>query len=332
MHDYTFCSPTQIQTYNTMKKIFYFLLPLTIFATSICSCSSDDSSYNPYFHQEKSPFYPNEIRIEKQSGKRDISEKWTFEYNTDRTISAYTHETTTKQQKEGYIETTVEKESGSLSYYNNGNIVNVISTEKEIFGYDYQKYSKERIIENVECVEGRITAIERMIDSYNKDGVKTSSTTTNRTFEYAGEHCVASTYTDRDNAAGHITHTYTYNWDGGCRLTSIDIDEKGGDSRTRKTYNYTYGKLGTNHVFQANAFLYNHMPQIYAAMGYMGKDCPYTLYREEQVFKLFIDGRWEVDNSADNKIFTLINNGTDEFKYDISSDIYSTNYDIKFIK
>lgn len=314
-----------------MKKIFYFLLPLTIFATSICSCSSDDSSYNPYFHQEKSPFYPNEIRIEKQSGKRDISEKWTFEYNTDRTISAYTHETTTKQQKEGYIETTVEKESGSLHYANDAKIINEIECEKEIFGYDYQKYSKERIFENVQCVEGRVEAIERIIISYDKNGSE-STTTTNRTFEYAGEHCVASIYTDWDNVAGHITHTYTYNWDGDCRLASIDIDEKGGDSRTRKTYNYTYGKLGTNHVFQANAFLYNHMPQIYAAMGYMGKDCPYTLYREEQVFKLFIDGRWEVDNSADSKIFTLINNGTDEFKYDISSDIYSTNYDIKFIK
>lgn len=317
-----------------MRKILYLLLPIALIAISISSCSSssDDTAFNPYLEQEKSPFYPNEIRIEKQSGKRDISEKWTFEYNTDRTISAYTHETTTKQQKEGYIETTVEKESGSLSYYPNGKIANIINAEKEIFGYDYQKYNKEIIIENVECVEGRVEAIERMIDSYNKEGVKTSSTTTNRTFEYAGEHCVASIYTDRDNAAGHITHTYTYNWDGDCRLASIDIDEKGGDSRTRKTYNYTYGKLGTNHVFQANAFLYNHMPQIYAAMGYMGKDCPYTLYREEQVFKLFIDGRWEVDNSADNKIFTLINNGTDEFKYDISSDIYSTNYDIKFIK
>lgn len=316
-----------------MRKILYLLLPIALIAISISSCSSsDDTAFNPYLEQEKSPFYPNEIIIEKQSGKREISEKWTFEYNSNRTISAYTHETTTKQQKEGYIETTVEKESGNLSYYPNGNIANVINAEKEIFGYDYQKYSKERIIEDVECVEGRITDIERMIDSYNKDGVKTSSTTTNRTFEYAGEHCVASRYTDMDNAAGHITHTYTYNWDGGCRLTSIDIDEKGGDSRTRKTYNYTYGKLGTNHVFQTNAFLYNHLPQIYAAMGYMGKDCPYTLYREEQVFKLFIDGRWEVDNSADNKIFTLINNGTDEFKYDISSDIYSTNYDIKFIK
>ena len=102
-----------------MRKILYLLLPIALIAISISSCSSssDDTAFNPYLEQEKSPFYPNEIRIEKQSGKRDISEKWTFEYNTDRTISAYTHETTTKQQKEGYIETTVEKESGSLSYY-----------------------------------------------------------------------------------------------------------------------------------------------------------------------------------------------------------------------
>ena len=316
-----------------MRKILYLLLPIALIAISISSCSSsDDTPFNPYLEQEKSPFYPNEIIIEKQSAKREISEKWTFEYNSNRTISAYTHETTTKQQKEGYIETTVEKESGSLSYYPNGNIANVINAEKEIFGYDYQKYNKERIIENIQCTEGRITTIERMIDSYNKDGVKTSSTTTNRTFEYADEFCVASTYTDKDNAAGQITHTYTYNWDGDCKLTSIDIDEKDGSLRTLKAYSYTYGKLGTNHMFQTNAFLYNHMPQIYAAMGYFGKDCPYTLYQEEQSFRLLIDGKWEEDYSADSKIFTLTHNGANEFKYDVTSDIYNTNYDIKFIK
>lgn len=97
-----------------MRKILYLLLPIALIAISISSCSSsDDTAFNPYLEQEKSPFYPNEIRIEKQSGKRDISEKWTFEYNTDRTISAYTHETTTKQQKEGYIETTVEKRAAA---------------------------------------------------------------------------------------------------------------------------------------------------------------------------------------------------------------------------
>lgn len=319
-----------------MKKYLFLLLPIAIITTLTCSCSDDSSSdntYNPYLHQEKVPFYPQEIIIEKQSEKRHISEKWSFEYNDDdKTINSYTHETTTSLQKSDGEEITIEKESGHLSYFNNGNILNRIEVVKEISGFDYYKRHREEIIENVQSEKGLITNIERLIDSYNEDGIKTGSTTTTRTFGYAGEYCTSSKYTDADNTEGVITHTYSYTWNTEHKLTSVEIEEKGSDTRIHKTYNYTYGKLNDNHIFQTNAFLYNHLPQIYAAMGYFGKDCPYTMYQEEQVFKLFIDGKWEKDNSADSKTVTLINNDADIFKYDILSDIYNTNYYIKFTK
>lgn len=315
-----------------MKTSPHYLFLLTAAITLLCSCSSDDSTYNPYAYQEKTPFYPQEINIEKQNPKRKVAETWTFEYGKDNTITAYTHTTTNKLDKDGYTEETIERESGNLSYYN-GSITNRITIEKAVSSYDYEKYHKEEIIENAECnSDGRITTIKRFIDRYNKDGIKESSTTTSRTFTYTGDYCTASTYTDADDATGAITHSYTYSWDGNHDLTSIEVEEKEKNARTRKQYKYSYGKLGKDYGFHANAFLYNQMPQIYAAMGYFGKDCPYIVESEQQTFKIFIDGQWETDNSADNKIFTFISNNADEFKYDISSEIYTTNYDIKFIK
>lgn len=311
-----------------MKKTLFYLFAL---ATVFCSCSSDDSTYNPYNFQEKTPFYPKEIKIEKQSLKREITENWAFEYGKNNSISAYTHTTITKLQKEGYTETTTETETGSLSYYN-GSIANRITIVKEVSGFDYEKFQKQDIIENAECSDGRITAIKRLIDNYNKEGEKESSLTTSRTFTYTGDYCTESTYTDADNAESAATHTYTYNWDGRHNLTSIDVEEKERNARTRKQYKFEYGKLSNDYGFRINAFLHNQMPHIYAAMGYFGKDCPYNIETEQQTFRIFIDGQWETDNSSDNKMFTLINNGSDELKYDISSDIYNTSYYIKFIK
>ena len=322
--------------YITMKKFFYLLLPLTVFTAFISSCSSDDTFYDPYITQEKNPFYPQEIVINKESKSRKVSEKWTFEYGTDKKITAYTHETTTKheyrEKENSYTETTIETEKGELSYYSDEEIQTKITVEKEIFGLDYEKFQKEEITEIAKCANNHITEIKRYIDSSDKNGKVTGSTITKRTFSYSGDYCTQSIFTDNEKAAEANNTTYTYNWNGAFELANVDIDEKGGSSRTRKTYKYRYGNIGANHIFQTNAFLYNHLPQIYAAMGYFGKDCPYTIYREEQDFSLFIDGKWEKDNSSDSKLFNLLNPDNDEFKYDISSDIYSAVYNIKFIK
>lgn len=308
-----------------MKKFFTIFLFQAILLL-ICSCSSDDSAYNPYANREKSPFYPREIRIEKQSEKRDISEVWTLEYNTQNAITAYTHETITKLEKKEGTETTTKTETGKLLYYPNGDISNEITIETEVIGIISNTYQKESIFEDVQCENGRITNINRKIS------IKDRNTVTNRTFTYTGDHCTSSTFTDEYNSDGPITHTYTYNWDGSHKLTGVEIDEEETSSRVYKIFRYQYDGLSKDRGFQTNAFIYEQFPQIYAAMGYFGEDCPYNIYLEEQNFKLYINGRWDKDNSSDSKTFTLLENNADELKYDISSNIYSTNFYVKFIK
>lgn len=313
-----------------MKKFFtIFLFQAILFLIS--SCSSDDSAYNPYTHREKSPFYPREIRIEKQSGKIDISEIWTFEYNTQNAITAYTHETVTKLEKKEGTETTTKIETGKLRYYPNGDISNDIALETKIDGILSNIQYKEEIDEDIQCNDGRITNIKRQIKKFNEKGEETY-TVTNRTFNYTGDHCTSSTFTDEYNSAGPITHTYTYYWDGSHKLTGVEIDEKEEESRVYKIFKYEYDKLSKDRVFQTNAFIHEQFPQIYAAMGYFGEDCPYEIHLEEQNFKIFINGTWDKDNSSDSKTFTLLENNANELKYDISSNIYSTNYYVKFIK
>lgn len=317
-----------------MKKIYHLLLCLICTSSIFCSCSSDDSSYyDPYSHQEDAPFYPREVKTEKSSNKRNVSEVWTFEYDAFNKITAYTRETVTILQRESGEETTTEKENGQLSYNGDDVITNTITIEKEVEGFDYRKYQKENIIEIARYSAGHITKIERFISLFNEAGEKLRSTQTERKFEYSGDHCTWSQFTDKSNADNPITCTYTYDWDSDHKLTTIETDEKSSDSRIRKAYRYKYGKLSKDHGFQTNAFLYNQLPHIYAAMGYFGKDCPYTIYHEQQSFKLLNEGTWEADPTADSdKIYTPISNSANEFKYDISSSIYSTTYQVKFIK
>lgn len=314
-----------------MKKSLYSILSLVTIITLACSCSSEESTYNPFAEQEKSPFYPQEIIVEKQNNKIDISEKWSFEYTAENKIKAYTHETTTKLETKNGTETTIKTENGKLSYYPNGDIHNEITLETNFDGPLNSAYKKDIINEDATCEDGRITDIKRQIRSYNDRGEMTTSVT-NRTFTYTDSHCTSSTYTDAYNADGPITHTYTYSWDSYHKLTGVEVNEKEENTRANKVFKYEYDKIDKDRGFHTNAFIYNHLPEIYAAMGYFGEDCPYTIYHEEQNFRLFIEGTWEKDNSADSKLFTILENKDNEFKYDISSDIYNTNYYIKFIK
>ena len=164
-----------------MKKSLYSILSLVTIIALACSCSSEESTYNPFAEQEKSPFYPQEIIVEKQNNKIDISEKWSFEYTAENKIKAYTHETTTKLETKNGTETTIKRENGELSYYPNGDIHNKITLETEFDGPLNSAYKKDIINEDATCEDGRITDIKRQIRSYNDRGEMTTSVT-NRTF------------------------------------------------------------------------------------------------------------------------------------------------------
>lgn len=312
-----------------MKKTIIETFALLSFTLIMFACSGDDTPYNPYNHQSKEPFYPSEILIGKSSSKRNIEEKWTFEYtgrNND-TIRRYTHSTVTRITNNGFTETTTEQEEGTLSYPNKFLVQNKINYTKKVEGFENTNEEKQIIIERAKCGYGKIESIERVIDYIDENGGVIKSATSSRSFSYTGDHCTASTYTDEN---GKQT-TYTYNWDSRHRLNSVVVDDKSDNTRVNRTYNYSYGPVGKNYGFDINTFIYDNMPHVYSAMGFFGDASPYVIDEERQDFRILFEGRWEKDNSSDRKIFTTTEY-TNEIKTDIMSDIYRNNYYIKFVK
>lgn len=312
-----------------MRRIFNFAIA-AVTGIAFMACSSDDAPYNPYDHRDKESFYPSEIIINKESRNRDIDETWSFEYAKSRKnrISKYTHTITTTRTDNNTTEITTETEEGALSYPNENIIQNIIDYTKTVEGGDRRQVERETITERVTCDEGRVSMIERIIDYKDENGNTTSSATTTRSFTYTGDHCTSSTYTDENGKQSTI---YTYRWDSSHKLNSVVVDDKTDERRISRTYNYAYGPVSTDYGFEINAFLYDNMPHIYAAMGMFGKSAPYVIDEEEQDFRELFDGKWEEISTSDTKVFTP-QKYSDEIEIDIYSNIYRNNYNIRFIK
>ena len=313
-----------------MKHTFKFIFT-AITSILFVACSSDDTPYNPYDHQDKEPFYPTGIVINKENRNRRIEERWEFEYTDNRknNISKYTHTTkTTRTTDNNTTEVTTETEKGTLSYPGENLVQNIIDYTKEVEGDNRVTTERQTITERVECSDGRASRIETIINYKNAAGNIVNSAITSRDFGYTGDHCTSSTYTDE---SGKPTTFYTYRWDSSHKLVSVVIDDKNEENRINRTYNYSYGPVSADHGFDINAFAYDNLPHIYAAMGMFGKSAPYTIDEEEQDFRELFNGKWEKLASSDNKVFTTTKN-TNEIEIDIFSKTFNYVYNIKFIK
>lgn len=306
------------------KNLLYLLIIAFSVAFTLNSCSDDDGPRDPYLFQEKTPFYPSKITIEKKNQNREIFEEWSFVYNQDNTINSYTHNITTKRNRNGNEEITTEKENGKLDYFSNGEILNSITYDYYSTNQDNTTNYQENINETAYTTNGIINSIKRLVRKSN--GV---TYYTNQNFAYENNHCVRNELFKDET----LQYRYDYKWDGEHKLNEVEKDDYSGATRVRVSSKYTYGEENKNYGFKPEAFIYDNLPYIYAAMGMFDKSVPYTIEKEKQIVEFFEDNKWEKDNNAaDCKYFTIIENRENNLKVDIASDIFDNIYYISYTK
>lgn len=261
-----------------MKNLTSIFITIIVVLVSV-SCSSDSSVYDPFKEQTKQPFYPARLSFRSVNDNGAITEKnWVFEYNSDNTIKRYTYTHSVSGTNIDIEETKV----GNLRYYTDYKGNRCIETKS------YSSYSSKRLADILVYTD-TITEDARFnnnhIESIDTKGWRTTNGETvttlssRQTFNYSNDLCTSSTYTDSNNET-----TYTYKWNNNMlAVVTIHNQSKNNSDLTHDTYEYRYDNrtLASYYEFNPLAFVYGNKPQIYDAMGYLGKSTPYLLEFEE---------------------------------------------------
>lgn len=298
-----------------------------LFATTFCACSSDDDNkaFNPYKEQVKEEFYPTEITIHKENSKNSVTESWQLAYyGENRSKVEYTH--TIKDitmTNDGAIEREeTSTEQGTLQYYPAGEqIINTIKYTKTGTDKNGTRSYSEETIETATLADGAIEYITR--NTTRKDGNSEELLSGEWLFEYTSEKCTEASYTDKNDDENNAT--YIFDWNKKYKITEIEAEDNN-VRRTNIVYKYTYGDLSKDYGFNINAFLFNNIPVIYSALGYLGKTTPYELLTETQTTKEWKDNKWqEVFNGSDTKSFEF-NQANGQINIYVTSDNYNIYY------
>lgn len=256
-------------------KRFTFLMTVIFTSLTFIQCSDSDS-FDPYKEQEKTPLYPSKLTYSNENINSRTNETWTFKYNENNTINTYTFSQQIKRTTDDL--TVSEKQSGVLNYGKdlegntriNNNITRTYSSKDN---NNYNSYEEE-ISETVTFMNGLIAKIES--DSKRKDNNK--MTYSEWSFEYNNDYCTKATYKDN-----HELKNYTFKWNGSLlsQVTIHEQDESGDLTTETHIYSYNTEDLANDYSFNPMAFIYGHLPKIYASMGLFGKITPYILEQDE---------------------------------------------------
>ncbi len=253
-----------------MKKFKQFITALTI--VTICVSCSDSDSFNPYTIQEKTPFYPTSLSYSNYNNNSRTNENWEFKYNADNTIKEYTYSQSITNGNRSINET----HSATLNYSTDldGNklIKNEIETDYHSSDLTNNYQYKDYVTEWVEFDNDKIVRIESMIKRISDN--KEENLYSEWEFTYSNDYCTKAEFKNQDKKT-----IYNFQWSGE-RLAKVVInnDSKSGDhSSDIHEYSYNAKSLINDYGFSPMAFVYGHLPKVYAAMGYFGKETPYLL-------------------------------------------------------
>jgi hypothetical protein len=309
-----------------LSKRFFGILATLFLGTVLVSCSETEER-NPFEEQKKGDFSPKQVVISKIGDNRTIVESWkNIRRDNENRVTGYEY---AFEMKGDILQ--VESRNCTLDYYTDFNknecirnryIVEYTKTDRGIT----EKYT-ENVLEDVTInARGYISRIETVTDHFANNSTEAVTTTSERVFTYNGDLCTASTYNDEEYKI-----TYNYKWDGYMlkNLTVLKENKKDG-SVEYNTYAYTFDKkaiypyTGTSLM----PFVQSGMPQIYAAMGYLGKCTPYVLLEETQGgYTKF--GDMTSNNIKVHNYFNLEGDPTMKMTYTALSNIYNS-YSITF--
>ena len=312
-----------------MNKFLLHALFIALSAISIASCNSDSEDFDPFSQQTKGEFHPKIISFSKTSDNIDITETWSniVRNSQDKVVSYdYTREVTGEF---------TEKESRSckIDYFKDHFGNNAIRTETNV---EYYKLSKgieekytEKISETIDLNEkGYIANISTTTDHFSNNTTAPVITTSSRSFSYNGDMCSGSIYTDNSSRV-----TYRYNWSA-YQLKGVTILNENSRNNTvdYNTYDYTYD---TKEFYKYSGmeilpFVQSGLPQIFAAMGYLGKCTPYILTDEVQGgYTKF--GNIKSENPVVRNSYSFSGDIDSKMMYSGISNIYNT-YSVTYSK
>lgn len=313
------------KTDTIMKRSLLFLISATICLITFTSCGSDSES-DPFEKQDKRYFYPKSLQFRSSNNLTETKEDWNFSYNSDKTIKSYTRKSTIKS---GNLEI-VEIEKGTLRYYYDWNNNRKIENRKT-FSYNSKDLTtmltyNDTIIETATFTGAYISSIEAT-GTRNEEGLeKPLSYITN--LAYSGDFCTSAVY--RDNS---FEKSYSFNWKGN-QLKEVNYDERSiaaQPDEVHSTYKYEYDnrELAVDYSFNTMAFVYNHLPEIYSAMGFLGKATPYKI--QDETFSEYriinnntrptqsIVKSYTIMDTHDNVIYNATSPNYTEYQYNFSS-------------
>ncbi len=285
-----------------MKKFIDYVIMFSLFFT-LASCSDDNNNINPFAIQPKTPFYPTALTFRSINAEQtETVVNWSFTYNTDNTINTYTYK---KSVKGNNIDINEEKQ-GELFYYvdydGNNRIRNSIVSTYTSTTPEMTYTHSDTITEDAKFSGKYITSIE-ITGKRDKQGTLENISNL-RSFNYAGDFCTSSIYRDNDSEK-----TYSYKWSKNM-LTNVTVydQNKKNSNLSHENFEYKYNPrdIANDYGFNTLAFIYNHNPEIYDAMGFFGKATPFTM--EEEYFSSYvIDNGTKYDLQSERHTYSIHN-------------------------
>lgn len=295
---------------NTFKKVLSICLLAITFVPFFSSCSDDDDS--SIVPAEKLMIYPTSL-IEKNVSADGTSttRTWGFTYNNDNKISSYSKD----EHIIGNNITIVETTSGELNYYTHVDMSSRITNDKQYY-YSYSdvtnptsKYAYSEEVRETSVLEnGYIKTIDIVTKRTSIPDSTQTTLTSSYSFTYAGDYCTGCTYkTQIGNEVS--TSTYQFSWNGTDLIKAQVNDQDNSNNINFDSYAYTWNTkaYATIYTFNISAFILGPTPQLYAAMGLLGKSSTHLLQKEVHNGYRIISGDTRQKNTV-TKTFSFFDN------------------------